>query len=590
MIEAHSTDASTRTIGDYFVDWLSAHRISQVFTLPGGMIAALLDAIHRHGDIELITMHHEQGVAFAADGVGRFTGLPVVALATAGPGATNMLTAIGSAYLDSVPAVFVVGQVQSYLLKGDRPVRQFGFQECDVVAMAAPVTKGAWRALSADDVPALLDRAVEAALEGRPGPVLVELPADVQTAPIPSGVHARPAVRTGGPAVGPAAVAELLDAVAAAQRPLVLLGGGIHAARAAERCRRFVRRLAAPVAASVTALDVLPADDPLRLGMIGMYGNRWVNHAVSEADVLLVLGSKLDFGTLGADVASLGRKVVLQVDCDAGEMQRVRRAHRVVADLGAFFDAADPLTAERDFPRRPEWSERVRLLRERWPDTDELSGCTGINPNVLIQQLSAASAAATAFVIDAGQHLWWACQSFRPDEGQRFLPALGLGPCGWALPAAVGVAIAARRPVVLVAGDGAFQFNLQELQTVVRNRLPVKMVIVDNGSHGSVRQLQEQVFDGRYPTTVLGYDAPDFAKVADAYGVVSETISKPDEVDDALRWLWRDPDAPALLHVHITQSLNVYPNVPFGAPITAMESQRRMDPADDQSFVEGRSE
>lgn len=570
----HAGHTGGTTVSDYLAAWVSAQGIHHVFTLPGGMIAPILDAFHRRDDIELVTMHHEQGVAFAADGVGRFTGAPAVALATAGPGATNMLTTIGSAYLDSIPVLFLTGQVQSYLLKGQRPVRQYGFQECDVVAMAEPVTKGAWRAASGREVPELLDRALRTAVGGRPGPVLVELPADVQTAIVPA--EAVPRRITVDPPDVPdqAVVDELLAALAAARQPVALLGGGVHLAGAAERVRELLRMLRVPAAASVTALDVLPGGDPLRLGMIGMYGNRWVNTAVAEADVVLALGTKLDFGTVGADAAAWAKgRTVYQVDCDPGEVRRVRGVRGIVADLGPFLDVALSLAEKHEGPDREQWTMRLAATAAQWPDTEELAGCSGINPNVLVQQLAAASPNAAAFVVDAGQHLWWACQSVQPAPGQRFLPALGMGPCGWALPAAVGVAVAARSPVVLFAGDGSFQFNIQELQTVVRNRLPLKMVVVDNAGHGSVRQLQESLFDGRYPTTVWGYDAPDFARVAEAYGIASRTISDPDAVPEALRWLWHDPDSPALLHVRIAQELNVYPNVPFGAAITVMEKQ-----------------
>jgi len=307
--------------------------------------------------------------------------------------------------------------------------------------------------------------------------------------------------------------------------------------------------------------------------MIGMYGNRWVNHAACEADVVAAFGSRLDFGIVGADVVAWGRgRTVFQVDCDPGEMQRVRRAHRIEADLGAFLDLALPLARARSFEKRPEWLARLDDLRHKWPDTEELAGCEGINPNVFMRQLSAASPDAAAFVSDAGQHLWWACQSLQPAEGQRFIPALGMGSCGFGLPAGIGVCVGSGRPVVVVAGDGAFQFNIQELQTVARNRLPLKVVVVDNNSHGSVRQLQEQVFDRRYPSTVDGYDAPDFARVAEVYGIESATVSEPNEVEEALEWVWRDPTRASLLHVTIPTELNVYPNVPFGASISMMES------------------
>ena len=575
MITTPSGATDELTVSDFFALWLEVAGIKHVFSLPGGMIAPLLDAIHQGGAAEIVTMHHEQGVAFAVDGYGRFRGTPAIGLSTAGPGATNMLTGIASSFLDSVPGIFVTGQVQSYLLKGDRPVRQFGFQECDIGAIAGSVVKAAWQVRASSEIPRVLNEALALATAGRPGPALIELPSDVQTMGVPNAVVEPPTVAA--PAeIDLAAVDMVLDMLASAQRPLVLLGGGVQAARAAEACVAFIDAVGVPAAASVMALGVLPADHSSRLGMIGMYGNRWVNLGVADSDLVVALGSRLDFGTIGADVGSFARnRTIVQVDCDEGEMNRVRGVTPIVADLATFLPAAADRARERAWHPRSDWHAHLEGLRARWPDTEELEPCEGINPNRLVRELCESSPLAAAFVIDAGQHLWWACQSIQPRRGQRFMPALGLGPCGYALPAAVGVAVAAQRPVVVVAGDGAFQLNIQELQTVVRNRLPIKIVIVDNGCHGSVRQLQEQAFEERYPATVWGYDAPDFARVAAAYGIDSLAIGSRAELEHGLEWLWRDSLAPALLHVHIAPELNVYPNVPFGAPLTTMESMVR---------------
>lgn len=578
MSSASRATRSTIPVSEYIVRALRAWEISHVFTLPGGLIAPIIDAIYRDGGIRLVNMHHEQSVAFAVDGFGRYNGTPAVGLGT-GPGATNLLTPITSSFLDSVPGVFITGQVQSYLLKGGRPVRQFGLQEADITAMAGPVTKAAWRAEAAADVPAILDDAIALSLDGRPGPVLVELPSDLQTAQIPAErePQLRPPTKRG--IDDPDALIPLFDQMRAAERPLVLIGGGVRAAHATEACRALLASLDVPVAATVTALDVLAADDPLRLGLIGMFGNRWVNLAAMEADFVLVLGSKLDFGTVGADVNAWGRgRTIYQVDCDAGEMSRVRTAHPIVSDLDEFCRVALEVVRDHAPSSRPEWSDRLDELRQAWPDTNELGDCGGINPNVLVRELSAASPAACDFVIDAGQHLWWTAQSIQPRLGQRFLPSLGLGPCGYSLPAAIGVALSSHRPAVVVVGDGAFQFNIQELQTVVRNRLPIKILLVDNQCHGSVRQFQEEVLEGRYPTTVIDYDTPDFTRVAEAYGIRSREVSEPDRVDEALSWLWENPMEASLLRVQIPMLANVYPNVPFGAPLDAMAGRPDLEP------------
>lgn len=586
MIETtFDRDQRRSTASDTLAEWLDQRGISIVYTLPGGMIATALDAIHRRGATRLVTMHHEQAAAFAADGASRYSGRPAVALATAGPGATNMLTPIASAYLDSVPALFIVGQVQTYLLKGERTVRQFGFQECDVLAMARPVTKGAFRVSRAADLAPVLDEAYDLAIEGRPGPVIVELPADVQAASQQvSAAEAPVSTRPRHPAdpvpSTEPGIAGFLDdlrlAAKTCERPLVLLGGGVHAARATRSVQALTRRLAIPVVASVTALDVLDVHDPLRVGMIGMYGNRWANQALHEADLVLVLGSKLDFGTIGADGAAFARgKKIFQVDVDEAETHRVHTARTVRVDLEQFCAEAAQLEWE-PAQRWQTWQTALADNRRAWPDTGELT-TAGINPNQAVADLSDASSGAAAFVVDAGQHLWWACQSYRPQPGQRFLPALGLGPCGWALPAAIGVCVSSGQPTVMLAGDGSFQFNLQELQTVVREQLPLKLVIFDNENHGSVRQLQEQAFDGRYPTTVWGYSTPDFTALARTYGIKATTVDDPERYAAALQWLWDTPAEPALLRVKLDPALNVYPNIAFGAPLNQM--QRAPQPA-----------
>jgi acetolactate synthase I/II/III large subunit len=588
MIDATRATRSTITTSEYIVRALRAWGISHVFTLPGGLIAPIIDAIYRHGAIRLVNMHHEQSVAFAVDGFGRFNGTPAVGLGT-GPGATNLLTPITSSFLDSIPAVFITGQVQSYLVKGARPVRQFGLQEADICAMAAPVTKGTWRAERATDVPAILDDAIALSLDGRPGPVLVELPSDLQTAQIPG--ESQPRVRPPSkPRLDDADVLiSLFQELRAAERPLVLIGGGVRAAGATEACRDLLACLDVPVLASVTALDVLDADDPLRVGLIGMYGNRWANLAAMEADFVLVLGSKLDFGTIGADVYAWAKgRTIYQVDCDPGEMQRVRTAYTILADLGEFCRTALRVARNHEPLGRPEWMHRVDELRQAWPDTNELGDCEGINPNVLVRELSAASPTQCDFVIDAGQHLWWTAQSIQPKLGQRFLPSLGLGPCGYSLPAAIGVALSSHRPAVVVVGDGAFQFNLQELQTVVRNKLPIKILLIDNQCHGSVRQFQEENLEARYPTTVIDYDTPDFTRVAEAYGIPSREVSEPDGVGEALSWFWEDPMAAALLRVEIPMLLNVYPNVPFGAPLDVMAGRPDLEPSRAAVVAQGR--
>ena len=560
-------------VSDSIASALHAQGVTQVFEVVGGMITHLIDSIERQGRIRLVSMHHEQGAAFAADATGRMTGIPGVAMATSGPGAINLLTGIGSSHFDSSPTVFITGQVNRSERKGERPIRQLGFQEADIVAMAAPITKAAWRVDVAEDVPRVLAEAFGLARAGRPGPVLLDIPMDVQLADIDGAAADPPLAREPEP-FDAAALEALFAALDGAERPLILAGGGVAAAQAIAPFRRFVDAAGIPVVASLLGLDVLPWDHPLRVGFIGSYGNRWANLAIGRADLLLVLGSRLDIRQTGAEtVAFKGERAIFHVDCEAGEINnRVMGCVPLVAHLHPFLSTAARAAEDRAWCDRPAWATELRELASAWPDVAELDGVPGINPNVVMHELSRASRAAAAFVVDVGQHQMWAAQSLELGPEQRFLTSGGMGAMGFALPAAIGAALARPdQPIVMIAGDGSFQLNIQELQTVVRNRLPLKMVILDNGCHGMVRQFQQTYFEERYQSTYWGYSAPDFGRVAAAYGIEGRSVEDAADVADALRWLWREPQAPALLRVQIDAFANAYPKIAFGRPITEME-------------------
>ena len=558
---------------DYIADFLHAQGVEHVFELIGGMITHLIDSIVIREKIQLICCHHEQGASFAADAMGRVSGVPGVAMGTSGPGATNLLTGIGSCHFDSAPAVFITGQVNRHEQKGDRAIRQLGFQETDIVAMAAPITKWAYLVQSADEVPAVLEKAFRLALSGRPGPVLIDIPMDVQrddvNAPPP-----RKIAPVAGPAVARTDVERLLEEVFAAERPLVLAGGGIRSAQSVQEFRTFVGRLGVPVVNSLMGTDVLPYNHPLRVGMIGSYGNRWANLAVARSDLLFVLGSRLDVRQTGSQTDSFSEgRTILHVDCESGEMNnRVTGCRTLLAELEAFFRAANTALDGRDVPDRAAWLEEITAERSRWPDTAEIRDVAGINPNEFLHSLSRASGAASAYSIDVGQHQMWAAQSLELGPDQRFLTSGGMGVMGFALPAAIGAACARPgRPVVVVAGDGGFQLNIQELQTIARNRLPIKMIVLNNLCHGMVRQFQQSYFEERYQSTFWGYSAPDFPAVAKAYRIESARAESPGEVESALGRLWDDPSEPYLLEVMIDTFANAYPKMAFGLPISEME-------------------
>ena len=556
---------------DYIEARLYAKGVKQVFELSGGMITHLLDALNVQNRIRVVSVHHEQSAAFAADAYGRMTGVPGVAMATSGPGATNLLTGIGSCYFDSSPAVFITGQVNRDEQKGQRAIRQLGFQETDIVTMAAPITKLALRVDTPEMLPEALEIGFRVATQGRPGPVLLDVPMDVQRSKV------TPFSSTGPDTALPIEAVDLdplLRALASTQRPMILAGGGVASARAVDLFRKAVDLLGVPVVHSLMGSDLLPFDHPLRVGMIGTYGNRWANLALMRSDLLLVLGSRLDVRQTGSrtDLFQEGRQII-HVDCEPGEINnRVKHCTAVTSELGPFFRQLLETTENWPKETREAWLSEVAQLREAWPDVGELPGITGINPNVLMHQLSRRSREAAAYVVDVGQHQMWAAQSLELGPDQRFLTSGGMGSMGFALPASVGAALAAEGgPVVVIAGDGGFQCNIQELQTVMRLKLPLKILVINNLCHGMVRQFQESYFDGRYQSTMWGYSAPDFQKIGAAYGLESRTIDAPDQAESAIDWLWSRPERPQLLQVMVDPLVNSYPKVAFGKAISEME-------------------
>lgn len=559
-------------VSDYIAHFLYAQGVSHVFELIGGMITHLVDSIGQTGHIKIISVHHEQAGAFAAEAFARMTGVPGVALATSGPGATNLLTGIGSCYFDSVPVVFITGQVNRSEQKGNRLIRQLGFQETDIVSMAKPITKAAWLVQEPEQIPDLLAEAFRLALSGRPGPVLLDIPMDVQRADIvadaPICVYRRSARK---PDQG--IIKQLLSDLQKAQRPLILVGGGLRSGRVESPFRRMVDLLNVPVVNSLMAVDCLPYTHRLRVGMIGSYGNRWANLAMGRADFFIVLGSRLDVRQTGSEVnAFKGDRIIYHVDCEESEINnRVKGCFAIPIDLGEFFvQAIDCIESleKRDYS---DWLAEIIELRNQWPDTGELDQISGINPNQLMHQISAISKPAAAFTVDVGQHQMWAAQSLQLLANQRFLTSGGMGSMGFALPSAVGVAVSMGTPVVMIAGDGGFQLNIQELQTIVHHHLPIKMVVLNNQCHGMVRQFQQSYFDERYQSTYWGYSSPDFTKVAQAYGIQAKTISVPSEVLGALEEMWEDMNAPFLLQVMVDTFANAYPKIAFGCPMTEME-------------------
>ncbi|MEN5097936.1 acetolactate synthase 2 catalytic subunit [Stenotrophomonas sp. TWI1409] len=546
---------------------LEAEGVRTLFGYPGGTIMPFYDALV-DSSLKHILVRHEQGAALAANGFARASNQVGVCVATSGPGASNLVTGIADAMLDSVPMVCITGQVGTPLLGTD------AFQELDVFGLTMPIVKHSWLVRSVDDLPRVVADAFRIAREGRPGPVLIDLPKDVQLADashLPAHV---PSSIEPPPAPAEAAIAEAIAALAAAEKPVVYAGGGIALGDAVQDLRDFVEASAIPTVMTLRGLGALPANHPQSLGMLGMHGTRAANMAVQESDLLLVLGARFDDRATGklAEFAPFAR--VVHIDADAYEISKLRSAD--VAVPGNVSHAIRALRAAFPSPKAHQdaWRKRCAQHRDRFAARYDAPG-QHIYAPAMLKRLSELAPADAVIACDVGQHQMWVAQHCRFNHPRNHLTSGALGTMGFGLPAAMGAQFACPdRTVVLVSGDGSFMMNVQELATIARCRLPVKIVLLDNSSLGMVRQWQELFFAERYSEIDLS-DNPDFVALAQVFGIAATRIDNRDDVEGGLAALLAEP-GPALLHVAIDARANVWPLVP---PNTANSTMLESNPA-----------
>ena len=562
-------------VATFIAKFLKSKQIDTVFELQGGMITRIIDELHNQGGIKIVSVHHEQAAAMAADAYARVKNIPGVALATSGPGATNLITGIGNCFFDSVPAIFITGQVNLNEQKADRPIRQLGFQETDIVSIIKPITKAAYAVKRAVDIPNIFEQAYKISLEGRPGPVLIDIPMDIQNGECDESIEFIDSnIEYSDNKEIEDFISKLQQGLKNSKKPLLLLGRGVRVANLVSEIRHLVDKLNIPVVMSLNGIDSIPYDNKNRIGFIGSYGNRWANYALGVSDLLLVLGSRLDLRQTGADIPTFTKgKKIFHVDIDKGELNNRIESFAVLnSDLKIFLQQIsknkfEPLS-------NPEWLEEINQQKNKKNDIMELNSIKGINPNIFIHKLSSKSKLAKAFTSDVGNNQMWAAQSIEINTEQLFLSSSGMGAMGYSLPAAIGSCFAfGIKPIVSISGDGGFQINIQELQTIVRNNLPIKIVIMNNHSLGMIRQFQDSYFNSCYQSTVWGYNSPDFSKIAEAYGIESFSIDKNEDIEKGLDMLWKNPNSPFLLNVSIDIHTNVYPKMLFGKPLTEMEGE-----------------
>jgi len=558
---------------------LEQHRVEYCFELVGGMITHLLDSLAENGRCTIISMHHEQAAAFAAEGVARQAGGTRVALAmgTSGPGATNLLTGIGSCWFDSIPCLFITGQVNVDELKGDRAIRQQGFQELDIVSMSRSITKYSGQVTEVGQLLPELHRALSLAQSGRKGPVLLDIPNNIQRLDIPDDVVekwlAQPLQKdqNAPPVLSLKDIAFVAALCGQAKRPLVCFGGGARWAASMDSWIDSLEKHSIPYVATLMGQERISAKKHY-FNMIGSYGNREANWAVQNCDLLLVLGARLDVRQTGSDVADFARLAkIIQVDIDPAQLDnRVKSDLEICADTGEFFDhfkiAADTFSGV-----DPGWAAELISRRDRY-EVDEYSDWQ-ISPYQIFNRLNETMRGqAVNYVCDVGNHQMWAAQGIRLGAGQAVHHSGGMGAMGFALPAAIGIGLSSPKKTIVITGDGSLQVNSQELDTLHRLGLDLTIIVMNNFSLGMVKNFQDMYFDGRNQSTRKGYSCPSFAKLAEGYGLRAIQVNDMESLRTAFESMAGN-NSPLLIEIMMEGATECRPRLAFGCKLDEQHPQ-----------------
>jgi len=543
-----------------FVESLKREKVDVMFGYPGGSVLPMFDKLY-DAPIKFILTRHEQGAAHAADGYARATGKVGVCVATSGPGATNLTTGIANAYLDSIPIVAFTGQVKTHLIGND------AFQEADVTGITRPITKYNFLVKDVKDLARTIKEAFHIAGTGRPGPVVIDLPVDVQLNETEFKYPEKADIRGYKPTLTghPGQIKKAAKTISGSKKPILYVGGGVIISGASEELRQLAEKLDIPVTTTLLGLGAFPTDHPLSLGMLGMHGTAYANHATMESDLIIAVGARFDDRVTGRLDNFAPNAKVIHIDLDPTSISK-----NVKVDIPIVGDAKDSLKKLIKYiktkPDTKNWLKKIDEWKKKHPLSYKKDA--KLRPQYIIEQIYEATKGDAIIATEVGQNQMWAAQWYKYTSPRTFLSSGGLGTMGYGFPAAIGAKVGKpKREVFDIAGDGSIQMNIQELATAVTYKIPVKIAILNNGYLGMVRQWQELFYKKRYSYTTLAN--PDFVKLAESYGAVGIRVTKNKDVRPAIDKAISTNNV-VLLDFHIEPEENVYPMVPAGEAINRM--------------------
>ena len=559
-------------ISDYIIEFLLSKNINKTFGYIGGAIAHIYHSIDKYKEMEIINCIHEQGAGFAAEGYARITGKSGVAFATSGPGATNLITPIGSCYFDSVPTMFITGQVNTYEYKYDKPVRQIGFQETDIVSIIKPIVKYAVMVDKVEDIRYELEKAYYLSQEGRKGPVLVDIPMNIQRTEVDisslkSFFDSNEYFELENNKKEKNNVDEVINLLKESKRPIVLIGGGVRLSNANVELLNYVEKYSIPVVYSLMGKDAISEDYKYNLGLIGSYGNRYGNLALANSDLILVLGSRLDTRQTGTSLDTFAREAkIIQVDVDKNELgSKIKIDIEINSDVKDFITTLNKYEINIDIT---EWLKKLKEYKNKFSSTVGFDNNLKI-PNYVVSIISK-YLQDEDICVDVGQHQMWTAQSLNIKATQRVLFSGGMGAMGFALPASIGACIGSNKRTVVIAGDGGIQMNIQELEIINRRKLPIKIFVLNNKNLGMVRQFQELYFDKKYLGTIDDYSVPNFVDITKAYGIKARKIDNISKLEIELKDIFSSNE-PELINIELpVEMTTVEPKLIVNKPIEDM--------------------